>query len=208
MTIYLPVHWRAAVALLACARIGAIHSVVFAGFSAHALRDRIKDANSRVVITADEGRRGGKPMPLKAIVDDALSSPEVDVKHVLVLRRTDSEVVKKTHWTPGRDVWWDEEAARQSTECEPEVMNAEDPLFILYVSELCFVLLSCLCQEFNNSLSLFRPLGRLESRKASFIQRAVTLYKQPHPSSTYLTCILATVSPALLILVGSLATRT
>ncbi|KAF8304372.1 putative acetyl-CoA synthetase [Clavulina sp. PMI_390] len=137
VTIYLPVHWRAAVALLACARIGAIHSVVFAGFSADALRERIRDARSRVVITADEGRRGGKVMPLKAIVDKALSeapSSSVNVEHVLVLRRVDSEAVKTNNWTEGRDVWWDEEAAKQSTECEPEVMNAEDPLFILYTS--------------------------------------------------------------------------
>ncbi|KAH9984138.1 hypothetical protein BJV77DRAFT_1062270 [Russula vinacea] len=121
VSIYLPMTWQAVAAFLACARIGAVHSVVFAGFSAEALRDRINDCNSRIVLTADEGRRGGKTISTKAIVDLALKGcPQVE--HVLVLRRTGSEVP----WTQGRDKWWHEETAR--------ILSAEDPLFILYTS--------------------------------------------------------------------------
>ncbi|KAH6901954.1 acetyl-coenzyme a synthetase [Coprinopsis sp. MPI-PUGE-AT-0042] len=129
VSIYLPMTWHAVAAFLACARIGAIHSVVFAGFSSEALRDRMQDCGSRVLITADEGRRGGKSVALKAIADAALKEcPKVE--KVLVLRRTGSEV----KWTEGRDVWWHEELAKVPSYCAPEVMASEDPLFILYTS--------------------------------------------------------------------------
>ena len=120
--------WQAVAAFLACARIGAVHSVVFAGFSAESLRDRINDCQSRVLITSDEGKRGGKTIATKAIVDAALKQAPV-VEHVLVLKRTGSEVP----WTPGRDLWWHEETARVPNYCPPEIMSSEDPLFILYV---------------------------------------------------------------------------
>lgn len=121
--------WHAVAAFLACARIGAVHSVVFAGFSAESLRDRVQDCESRVVITTDEGRRGGKTIATKAIVDAALKEcPKVE--HVLVLQRTGKQIP----WTEGRDKWWHEEAARVPNYCPPEVMSSEDPLFILYVS--------------------------------------------------------------------------
>ena len=122
--------WHAVAAFLACARIGAIHSVVFAGFSAEALRDRVKDCDSRVVITSDEGKRGGKTIATKAIVDAALKDVE-SVEHVLVLQRTG----KSVSWVEGRDKWWHEEVKKVRAYCPPEVMNAEDPLFILYVSD-------------------------------------------------------------------------
>lgn len=121
--------WQAAAAFLACARIGAIHSVVFAGFSAESLRDRILDCGSRVVITTDEGRRGGKSIATKAIVDAAVAKISF-VEHVLVLKRTG----KTVPWTQGRDKWWHEEAVKVPAYCAPEIMNSEDPLFILYVS--------------------------------------------------------------------------
>jgi acetyl-CoA synthetase len=120
--------WQAVAAFLACARIGAIHSVVFAGFSAEALRDRIVDCKSRVILTADEGRRGGKTISTKAIVDSALQGCPA-VEHVVVLKRTGNQVP----WTQGRDKWWHEETARVPNYCPPEHMSAEDPLFILYV---------------------------------------------------------------------------
>ncbi len=120
--------WQAVAAFLACARIGAVHSVVFAGFSAESLRDRINDCKSRVVLTSDEGRRGGKTIATKAIVDSALKQcPHVE--HVLVLKRTGNDVP----WTQGRDKWWHEETARVPSYFPPVVMSAEDPLFILYV---------------------------------------------------------------------------
>ena len=129
MSIYLPMTWQAAAAFLACARIGAIHSVVFAGFSAESLRDRVNDCGSRVVITTDEGRRGGKTIATKAIVDAALKDcPKVE--KVIVLKRTGSQVP----WTQGRDVWWHEETTTVPSFCPCEIMSAEDPLFILYVS--------------------------------------------------------------------------
>ncbi len=129
VSIYMPMIPEAAVAMLACARIGAIHSVVFGGFSPEALRDRILDSDCRVVITADEGPRGGKSVPLKANVETALAGCP-DVHTTIVVRRTGSEVPSGGD----RDVWYDEAMATASTECEPEPMDAEDPLFILYTS--------------------------------------------------------------------------
>ncbi len=128
VTIYLPMVPEAAVAMLACARIGAIHSIVFAGFSPEALAGRIQDCDSQIVLTADEGLRGGKKVPLKANVDEALTHcPGVET--VIMLRRTGVEVAM----LPGRDVDW-AEAGAQSADCTAEEMNAEDPLFILYTS--------------------------------------------------------------------------
>jgi len=130
VTIYLPMIPEAAVAMLACARIGAIHSVVFGGFSPDSLAGRIADCASTVVITADEGIRGGKKVPLKANVDQALSSPGTGtVQHVLVVKRTGSTVAMY-----GRDKWYHELVDGQPDECAPVAMDAEDPLFILYTS--------------------------------------------------------------------------
>ncbi len=130
VTIYLPMIPEAAVAMLACARIGAIHSVVFGGFSPDSLAGRISDCASTVVITADEGIRGGKKVPLKANVDQALSSPGTEtVQHVLVVKRTGSNVAMY-----GRDRWYHEVVDGQPDECAPVAMDAEDPLFILYTS--------------------------------------------------------------------------
>ena len=131
VTIYLPMIPEIAIAMLACARIGAVHSVVFAGFSSEALGGRIADCDSRLVITADEGMRGGKRVPLKQNVDGALSIKGTEcVKHVLVVRRTGAPV---SMYVP-RDLWYDEVVASQAKVCAPEVMDAEDPLFILYTS--------------------------------------------------------------------------
>ena len=129
VTIYLPMVPEAAVAMLACARIGAIHSVVFGGFSPEALEGRIKDCDSRIVVTADEGLRGGRTIPLKANVDAALAECPA-VERVIVLKRTGSNVAMQQ----GRDLWWDEAAAAAPDDCAPEEMGAEDPLFILYTS--------------------------------------------------------------------------
>ena len=129
VTIYLPMVPEAAVAMLACARIGAIHSIVFAGFSPDALAGRITDCDSRLVITADEGLRGGKKVPLKANVDAALKQC-AGVDTVIVLRHTGADVPH----VAGRDVDWASAVAAQSTDCAPEEMSAEDPLFILYTS--------------------------------------------------------------------------
>ena len=129
VTIYLPMVPEAAVAMLACARIGAIHSVVFAGFSPDALAGRINDCDSRIVVTSDEGLRGGKRVPLKANVDEALlRCPAVET--VVVLRRTGAPVAK----VAGRDIDWHEAVAAQPSECPPAEMDAEDPRFILYTS--------------------------------------------------------------------------
>ncbi|NIP74372.1 MAG: acetate--CoA ligase [Gammaproteobacteria bacterium] len=127
--IYMPMIPEAAYAMLACARIGAIHSVVFGGFSPESLKDRILDSDCRVVITADEGVRGGRTVPLKANTDKALLSCP-DVHTVLTVRRTGGDV----NWHNGRDVWYHEAMEKASLECEPEEMDAEDPLFILYTS--------------------------------------------------------------------------
>ncbi|WP_395676599.1 AMP-binding protein, partial [Inquilinus sp.] len=129
VTVYLPMIPEAAYALLACARIGAVHSVVFGGFSPDSLKDRILDCRSTVLITADEGLRGGRAVALKANADEALKScPEVD--SVIVVRRTGGKV----NWTEGRDLWLHEAAAKVSADCPAEEMGAEDPLFILYTS--------------------------------------------------------------------------
>jgi acetyl-CoA synthetase len=129
VTIYLPMIPEAAFAMLACARIGAVHSVVFAGFSPDSLANRILDCDSTIVITADEGVRGAKPVPLKANTDAALLQCP-GVRHVIVVQRTGKHDVM----LPGRDVWYHEAAAKVTTSCEPVEMNAEDPLFILYTS--------------------------------------------------------------------------
>ena len=127
--IYMPMIPEAAYAMLACARIGAIHSVVFGGFSPEALKDRILDSDCRLVITADEGVRGGKKIPLKANTDKALKSCP-NVHSCIVVQRTFVE----THWQEGRDVDYNQAVNNVSSHCEPEVMDAEDPLFILYTS--------------------------------------------------------------------------
>ena len=129
VTVYLPMIPEAAFALLACARIGAIHSVVFGGFSPEALAGRITDCDSRIVITADEGRRGGKAVPLKANVD-ACAAHAPALKQVIVVRATGGAVTMQ----PGRDIWYHDAAATVSTVCPPEPMGAEDPLFLLYTS--------------------------------------------------------------------------
>ena len=121
---------EAVIAMLACARIGATHSVVFGGFSAEALFSRITDADAKLVITADGGYRRGKPSALKPAVDEALAKGETHVSNVLVVRRTEQDVA----WTDGRDVWWHEALAGASTEHTPVPVDAEHPLFILYTS--------------------------------------------------------------------------
>ena len=129
VTIYLPMIPEAAYTMLACARIGAIHSIVFGGFSPDSLQNRIEDAASKVIVTADEGLRGGKPVALKKNCDIALSKIAGDAK-VLVVRRTGNPVA----WTEGRDFWLDEEVKTVEADCPPVAVNAEDPLFILYTS--------------------------------------------------------------------------
>ncbi len=127
--IYMPMIPEAAYAMLACARIGAIHSVVFGGFSPQSLQDRILDSDCQTVITADEGVRGGRTVPLKENVDEALSNCP-NVHSVITVERTGNQVP----WNPARDVWYNELTAHQATTAEPEIMGAEDPLFILYTS--------------------------------------------------------------------------
>lgn len=129
VTIYLPMVVEAVYAMLACARIGAVHSVVFGGFSPTSLSDRIQDCKSDVVITADEGLRGGKKVPLKANTDEALKSCP-NVHTVLVLKRTGGTI----DWNEKTDLWWHDLVDAQPTDCDPEQMSAEDPLFILYTS--------------------------------------------------------------------------
>jgi len=129
ITIYMPMIPEAIYAMLACARIGAIHSVVFGGFSPDSLANRIQDCDSNIVITADEGVRGGRHIPLKGNTDTALEKCPT-VEKVLVVRRTNGPV----GWQAGRDHWYDEEMATVSDDCPPEEVNAEDPLFILYTS--------------------------------------------------------------------------
>ncbi|MEC8754327.1 MAG: acetate--CoA ligase, partial [Pseudomonadota bacterium] len=127
--IYMPMIPEAAYAMLACARIGAIHSVVFGGFSPQSLQDRILDSDCQTVITADEGVRGGRKIPLKDNVDEALRNCP-NVHSVITVKRTGNEVP----WNADRDVWYDDLTAHQATTADPEVMEAEDPLFILYTS--------------------------------------------------------------------------
>ncbi len=127
--LYMPMIPEAAYAMLACARVGAVHSIVFGGFSPESLKDRVNDSDCQVVITADEGLRGGKKVPLKANVDLALAQCP-DVHTCLVVKRTGKDVA----WSAGRDVWYHEETAKVGTDCPPEAMDSEDPLFILYTS--------------------------------------------------------------------------
>ena len=127
--IYMPMIPEAAYAMLACARIGAVHSVVFGGFSPEALKDRILDSDCQVIITADEGYRGGKTVPLKENTDKALEScPRVHT--CLVIQRTSGDI----DWLEGRDVWYHDASNNVTSECHPEIMDSEDPLFILYTS--------------------------------------------------------------------------
>ncbi len=133
VTLYMPMVPEAAYAMLACARIGAVHSIVFGGFSPDALAGRIEDCQSDYVITADEGVRGGKPIPLKANTDaacDIAAKAGQTVRKVLVVKRTGNDI----NWVDGRDVWYHEACEAVSADCPPEEMNAEDPLFILYTS--------------------------------------------------------------------------
>ena len=131
VAIYMPMVPEAAVAMLACARIGAVHSVIFAGFSPEAVAGRIIDSNARLVITADEGLRAGRTIPLKQNVDDALKNPSVtSITHSIIFKRTG----KQGEWKEGRDIWWHDAIEGISADCPPEEMKAEDPLFILYTS--------------------------------------------------------------------------
>ncbi|CAH1668052.1 acetyl-CoA synthetase (AMP-forming) [Hyphomicrobiales bacterium] len=130
VTIYLPMIPEAAYAMLACARIGAIHSVVFGGFSPDSLASRIEDSDSRIVVTADEGLRGGRSVPLKKNVDIADDKVKGGIGKVIVVKRTGGNVAMKA----GRDVWYHDEAAKVSGDCPAVGMNAEDPLFLLYTS--------------------------------------------------------------------------
>jgi acetyl-CoA synthetase len=130
VTIYLPMIPEAAYAMLACARLGAVHSIVFGGFSPDSLASRIEDCDSKIVITADEGLRGGKSVPMKKNVDAADAKVKGGIKSVLVVKRTGGEA----HMVDGRDHWYHEEAAKVSAHCPPAEMKAEDPLFLLYTS--------------------------------------------------------------------------
>ncbi|MCZ6471641.1 MAG: acetate--CoA ligase [Gammaproteobacteria bacterium] len=152
VSIYMPMVPEAAVAMLACTRIGAMHSVVFGGFSSDALRDRILDSDCKIVITADQSVRGGSKVPLKANADVAVSEcPHVNT--MLVIKRGGEPV----EWQEGRDVWYHEAMAQASADCEPEVMGAEDPLFILYTSG-----------------STGKPKGVLHSTAGYLLQAAMT----------------------------------
>ena len=131
VAIYMPMVPQAAYAMLACARIGAVHSVIFGGFSPNAIADRINDSSAKVVITCDEGRRAGRSVPLKANVDRALANGACpSITNVIVHKLTGGDVA----FNDDVDVWWDALVEDCSAQCEPEVMNAEDPLFILYTS--------------------------------------------------------------------------
>lgn len=129
VTIYMPMVPELAIAMLACARIGAVHSVIFGGFSAHSIRDRVEDAESRMIVTADGGYRRGSVLPLKKIVDEAIAGLDL-VQEVIVYRRTGLDVTMRQ----GRDRWWTELMMEADSECEPEPVDATDPLFILYTS--------------------------------------------------------------------------
>ena len=129
ITIYLPMIPEIAVAVLACARIGAVHSVIFGGFSPDSIAGRIHDSDSNIIVTSDEGVRGGRPIPLKANVDEALTKCPT-IEKCIVVKRTGGDI----GWVGGRDVWYHEAMAEAAPECAPEEMSAEDPLFILYTS--------------------------------------------------------------------------
>ena len=129
VTIYLTMIPELAILMLACARIGAIHSIIFGGFSADSISGRVNDCESEYIITADEGVRGGKIIPLKATTDEALSNCP-NIKKCIVVKRTGNEI----NWNDNRDVWYHDLIKDVSAHCEPEEMNAEDPLFILYTS--------------------------------------------------------------------------
>ena len=129
ITIYLPMIPEIAVAVLACARIGAVHSVIFGGFSPDSIASRIHDSDSNIIVTSDEGVRGGKAIPLKANVDEALTKCPT-IEKCIVVKRTGNDIA----WVDGRDVWYHDGMADAALECAPEEMNAEDPLFILYTS--------------------------------------------------------------------------
>ena len=152
VSIYMPMVPEAAIAMLACTRIGAMHSVVFGGFSPDALRDRILDSDCKVVITADQSVRGGGKVPLKANADQAVAECP-DVTSVIVVQRGGDPV----DWTPGRDIWYHEAMAESSADCEPEMMDAEDPMFILYTSG-----------------STGKPKGVLHSTAGYLLQAAMT----------------------------------
>ncbi|MFQ2657601.1 acetate--CoA ligase [Aeromonas caviae] len=128
--LYMPMVPEAAIAMLACTRIGAVHSIVFGGFSPEALSGRIIDSGASIVITADEGLRGGRPIPLKKNVDEALTHSDTKVSKVIVLKRTGGNVA----WHEHRDIWWHDAVNAASPDCPPEAMGAEDPLFVLYTS--------------------------------------------------------------------------
>jgi acetyl-CoA synthetase len=130
VVIYLPMTPQAVIAMQACARIGAVHSVVFGGFSAQSVKDRVEDAGAKLVITADGGHRGGHVVELKKAVDEALAQGCKTIEHVLVYRRTG----QKVEWTDGRDLWWQNLTAEAADQCEPEWVEAEHPLFLLYTS--------------------------------------------------------------------------
>ncbi|MEP7089973.1 MAG: AMP-binding protein, partial [Nocardioidaceae bacterium] len=132
VAIYMPMIPETAVAMLACARLGAPHIVVFGGFSSQALVDRIQDCDARVVITADGGYRRGKPAALKSAVDEALEKCP-DVRSVLVVKRTGQDL-GEGGWTEGRDLWWEDAVGGQSTEHTPEAFDAEHPLYVMYTS--------------------------------------------------------------------------
>ena len=129
ITIYMPMIPEATIAMLACTRIGAIHSVVFGGFSPDALAGRIEDCDSTIIITADEGVRGGKTIPLKSNTDEAIAKAKM-CKTTIVVKRTGGDI----NWIDGQDIWYHEEMEKASSECVPTEMNAEDPMFILYTS--------------------------------------------------------------------------
>lgn len=131
VAIYMPMVPEAAIAMLACARLGAVHSVIFAGFSSNAIADRLNDCSAKAVITSDESRRGGKNFPVKVNVDKALAGSACPtIEHVIVFQNTGGEV----DFEAPRDLWWHEIVGQESADCPAEVMNAEDPLFILYTS--------------------------------------------------------------------------
>ena len=129
VTLYMPICPQLAIAMLASAKIGAVHSVVFGGFSAEALRNRIQDAEAKVLVTADGGYYRGNIVPLKAAADEAASQCP-SIQHIITYRRCGNEV----GWVEGRDIWWEDAVAEASPEAETEVMESNDPLYILYTS--------------------------------------------------------------------------